>query len=42
MAAGGQAGWLESLFVARGVRCLTCHGDPRRAYGELDRLLGVT
>lgn len=42
MAAGAQASWLESILTARGVRCLTCHGDPRRAYGELDRLLGVT
>ncbi len=42
MAAGGHAAWIESLLVARGIRCLVCHGDARRAYGDLDRLLGVT
>jgi hypothetical protein len=41
MAAGGQAAWMEALLTARGIRCLTSHGDPRRAYGELDRLLGL-
>lgn len=41
MAAGGQAAWIEALLTGRGIRCLTSHGDPRRAYGELDRLLGL-
>lgn len=40
-AAGGEAAWIEALLAARGIRCVTSHGDPRRAYGEVDRLLGV-
>ncbi len=42
MSAGGKMTWMESLMTARGIRCLISHGDPRRVYGELDRLLGVT
>jgi PilZ domain len=37
-----RGGWLEVLLGARGVPCLATHGDGRRAYGEVDRLLGIT
>ncbi len=40
-ASGATPGWLAERLVASGVRCLTTHGDARRAYGEVDRLLGV-
>jgi hypothetical protein len=39
---GGAAAWLQSLFTARKVPCLTLRGDPKRARGEVDRLLEVT
>jgi PilZ domain len=41
MSAGGQVSWMETLMKARGIRCLISHGDPRRSYGEVDRLLGL-
>jgi hypothetical protein len=31
--------WLESLFAARNVPCLTVDGDAKRARAALDRLL---
>lgn len=40
-AQGATPGWLAERLAAAGVRCLTTHGDARRAYGEVDRLLGV-
>lgn len=40
-AQGTTPGWLAERLAACGVRCLTTHGDARRAYGEVDRLLGV-
>ena len=36
---GSSASWIESLFSARNVPCLTLHGDSRRARGAVDRLL---
>lgn len=41
MAAGGAPSWLEEVFTARGIRCVTSGADPRRAYIEVDRVLGV-
>jgi hypothetical protein len=34
--------WMVERLSALGIPCLTTHGDGRRAYGEVDRLLGVT
>ncbi|MCX5747273.1 MAG: PilZ domain-containing protein [Proteobacteria bacterium] len=34
--------WVESLFSARDVPCLTLHGDPRGARQAVDKLLLVT
>ena len=36
---GAAASWIESLFSARNVPCLTLHGDSRRARGVVDKLL---
>ena len=36
---GASVGWIESLFSARNVPCLTLHGDSRRARGVVDKLL---
>ena len=36
---GASASWIESLFSARNVPCLTLHGDSRRARGAIDKLL---
>lgn len=33
--------WVESLFSARNVPCLTMHGDPKRARSAVDKLLAV-
>jgi hypothetical protein len=38
---GASASWVESLFSARNVPCVTMHGDPRRARMAVDRLLEV-
>jgi hypothetical protein len=38
---GASASWVESLFSARNVPCVTLHGDPRRARMAVDRLLEV-
>jgi hypothetical protein len=36
---GMSAGWVESLFEARNVPCVTLHGDARRARSAIDKLL---
>jgi hypothetical protein len=36
-----SVGWVEARLAASGVRCLTLHGDGRRACAEVDRLLGI-
>jgi hypothetical protein len=33
--------WVESLFSARNVPCLTLHGDAKRARSAIDKLLSV-
>ena len=33
--------WIESLFSARDVPCVTLHGDAKRARATVDKLLGV-
>jgi hypothetical protein len=38
---GTAAAWIESLFSARRVPCITVVGDPRRARGQVDQLLAV-
>ena len=38
---GPAATWIESLFSARNVPCVTLHGDPRKARNAVDRLLEV-
>jgi PilZ domain len=38
---GAGASWVESLFSARNVPCLTMHGDSRRARNAIDKLLAV-
>ncbi len=41
IAGATSSSWLESLFTARDVPCLTLHGDPRGARQAVDKLLGV-
>jgi len=41
LAASGSPSWVESLFSARNVPCVTMHGDARRARMAIDRLLSV-
>jgi hypothetical protein len=38
---GVSATWLEQQFTARGVPCITIHGEPLRARMVVDRLLAV-
>ena len=38
---GQAASWIEALFSARNVPCVTIHGDARRARIAIDRLLSV-
>jgi hypothetical protein len=38
---GQSATWVESLFSARNVPCVTMHGDVRRARVVIDKLLSV-
>jgi hypothetical protein len=38
---GAPAGWLEQVFAARQVQCVTVRGDARRARSIVDRLLHV-
>ncbi|HEY3804528.1 MAG TPA: PilZ domain-containing protein [Kofleriaceae bacterium] len=39
---GAGASWVENLFSARNVPCVTVNGDVRRARATIDRLLQVT
>ena len=41
VADGPSPSWIESLFSARNVPCVTIHGDARRARVAIDRLLAV-
>jgi PilZ domain-containing protein len=41
LAASGSPSWVEALFAARNVPCVTMHGDARRARIAIDRLLSV-
>jgi hypothetical protein len=41
VADGPTPTWIESLFSARNVPCVTIHGDARRARIAIDRLLAV-
>lgn len=36
-----SAEWVESLFAARNVPCVTLHGDAKRARAAIDKLLSV-
>ena len=36
-----SASWVEELFSARSVPCVTVHGDARRARAAVDKLLAV-
>ena len=38
---GTSASWVESLFSARNVPCVTLRGDARRARAQVDKLLDV-
>nr|HEX4316752.1 PilZ domain-containing protein [Kofleriaceae bacterium] len=38
---GASATWVESLFSARNVPCVTHHGDGRRARSAVDKLLQI-
>jgi hypothetical protein len=38
---GTSASWVESLFSARNVPCVTVRGDTRRARAQVDKLLEV-
>jgi hypothetical protein len=38
---GTSANWVETLFSARGVPCVTLHGDARRARSAIDKLLAI-
>lgn len=39
--ASAPAGWIEQIFAARQVQCVTIRGDVRRARSTVDRLLRV-
>ena len=41
LAGGASASWVESLFTARDVPCVTLQGDARRARVAIDRILEV-
>src|SRR5262249_17798016 len=41
LGAGTTASWVENLFSARNVPCVTVRGDARRARTTVDRLLQV-
>jgi hypothetical protein len=42
LTAGTPSSWVESLFSARNIPCLTTHGsDGRRARASVDRLLAI-
>jgi hypothetical protein len=38
---GASATWVETLFSARNVPCVTHHGDAKRARAAIDKLLAV-
>jgi hypothetical protein len=38
---GASVSWVESLFTARDVPCVTVQGDARRARVTIDRILEV-
>jgi hypothetical protein len=42
LVASASEAWVESLFVARRVPCLTLHGDVRKARAAIDKLLAVS
>jgi hypothetical protein len=39
--ASAPSGWIEQVFAARQVQCVTVRGDARRARSVVDRLLLV-
>ena len=39
---GTSTSWIESLFSARKVPCVTLHGEPRRGRLAIDKLLAIT
>ena len=41
LGSAGSSSWVESLFSARNVPCVTVHGDTRRARAQVDKLLDV-
>jgi hypothetical protein len=41
LAPGNSISWIESLFSARNVPCVTMHGDVRRGRAAIDKLLAV-
>lgn len=41
LVAAGSPAWVEEVFTARKVPCITMHGDARRARIAIDRLLAV-
>jgi hypothetical protein len=41
LAPGASSAWVQSLFSARNVPCLSMHGDSRRARSAVDKLLAV-
>ncbi len=42
LAPGTSTSWIESLFSARKVPCVTLHGEPRRGRLAIDKLLSIT
>ncbi len=41
LANSASASWIESLFSARNVPCVTLQGDPRKVRAQIDKLLEV-
>lgn len=41
LAPGTSISWIESLFSARNVPCVTMHGDARRGRAAIDKLLAI-
>jgi hypothetical protein len=39
---GASTSWIESLFSARKVPCVTLHGDAKRGRSAIDKLLAIT
>jgi hypothetical protein len=42
LAPGTSTSWIESLFSARKVPCVTLHGEPRRGRLAIDKLLSIS